>query len=125
MVQDAFSGGSNSAPPTLSAGIQEAERRGLEGHERDDGEWVDPKPIQLGAIREGFCTAADEEEFNVFSVVDPSRVRDGDTMTENFNRVYRRWSSVTEKVAEEVAEQLRQEGYEIDPDGQGQGQGQR
>lgn len=110
MVQDTL-------PRDLAEGIAMAERQNKDGFENADGEFVDPRPVQLGAIREGFREAAQEDDFDVYTVVDASRVREGDSMTRNFNRVFRQWSQQTEKVAEEIAAQLRDQGYTIDEDG--------
>lgn len=91
-----------------------ANRNGLEGFEDAQGNWVDPRVIQLGAIREGFREASDVDDFDVFTVVSPSRVREGEPMVRNFNRVFRQWSSQTDKVAHEVAAQLREMGHDIE-----------
>jgi hypothetical protein len=105
-------------PATLAEGIEMAERQGLEPTTDYNGRHVDPLPIQAAAIREGFQAAAKEDGFNVFTVVDPSVLREGDPLQENFRLVFNRWEEQTDKVAAEIANQIEDMGYDLeDADG--------
>ena len=101
-------------PHDLADGVRIATAQGLDGYEDNTGTFVDPRPVQLGAIREGFRAASKIDDFDVFTVVSPSRVRADEPLVRNFNRVFRQWSQQTDRVAHEVAAQLREMGHEID-----------
>lgn len=109
MVQNA-----REVPRTLQAGIEKADREGKQGYEDDRGRWIDPKPVQLGAIREAFATASNEDDFNVFTVVDPSKVRDDRPFEQNFRQVQRTFAKRSEESAETIVDQLEAEGYDVD-----------
>lgn len=109
MVQDA-----SEIPFSLTEGVREADRRGLSGYEDDYGNWVDPRPVQLGAIREGFREASGKNDFDVFEIVNPDMVKEDKPLESNFNRVYSSWESQAEDVSEEIARQLEEMGYDLD-----------
>lgn len=85
--------------------VRAAEECDEEGFERDDGKWVDPVPVQRVAIEEGFRQAvkqadstAGTDDFDVWSVINPdAALREGDTVAENFRRVWDQWKSTTNR----------------------------
>lgn len=78
--------------------IQAAEECDEEGYEREDGKWVDPLPVQEAAIHEGFRAAAQEQNFDVWSVVNKDvALHEGKTLAENFERVFQSWSDTVER----------------------------
>lgn len=102
-------------PNSLDAALTRAQREGKEGYHRDsDGKFVDPKPVQLFVIWQGFASASEREDFDIWTVADPRVVREGDTVAENFQRVYAKWDDTTDDVAQEVADQLESLGHELE-----------
>jgi len=79
----------------ILAAAEEAEE---DGFERDDGRWVDPPLVQKVAIEVGFKQAADDQQFDVWSVVNPKvAIREDNTLAENFGRVYDQYENVAER----------------------------
>lgn len=96
--------------------IQAAEQCDEEGFEREDGKWVDPLPVQEAAIHEGFRAAAQEQNFDVWSVVNKSvALQEGKTLAENFERVFQSWSDTVNRpemvnAVEDKIEEMEQDG---------------
>lgn len=83
------------------------ERADQDGFERDDGRWVDPPTVQKAAIEIGFANAAKMDGFDIWTVVNPSvAIRDGQTLAENFERVYDQYSQVAE--SDEIKGRIQQ-----------------
>lgn len=75
-----------------------------EGYKRDDGRWVDPLEVQKVAVEEGFRVAADDPDFDVWTIVNPDvALREGSTVAENFERVFDQWAGTAEKSLDESA----------------------
>lgn len=111
----------SSSQEEFAAAIERAQRR---GYEEREGRWetpdgtvlspgVDPKPIQEAAIKIGFDRATEEADFDIWTVVDRSIVREGRHINHNFTRVVDEFQAQSEDVAEEVARQLEAMGEDL------------
>lgn len=95
--------------------IRAAQQCEEEGHHRDDGKWVDPLPVQEVAIHEGFRRASDDDAFDVWTVVNKrATLREGDTVAENFERVFEQWDDQVNspeivQAVEDALDRMRQE----------------
>lgn len=113
---------SSSAEDQFEAAIDRAKRR---GYEEREGQWVtpdgtvlrtgvDPKPLQEAAIKIGFDQATESADFDIWTVVDRSIVREGRHINRNFKRVVEEFQAQSEEVAEEVARQLEEMGEDLE-----------
>lgn len=112
----------SSAEQQFGQAIEQAKQAGY--HENPSGEWVtpdgrtlptgiDPKPVQEAAIALGFEQATETPGFDIWTVVDRSMVREGDSLADNFSRVVSQFQASSEDVAEEVASQLEAMGEDL------------
>lgn len=91
---------------------QAAEQAETDGYEREDGKWVDPMPVQKVAIESGFSAASDDPDFSIWSVVNwDVAYREGNTVAENFERVFDQWEQTVEdeRLKERVVELIEQQ----------------
>lgn len=111
----------SSAEQQLSAAIQDAKQS---GYMQNGSRWItpsgrtlpegaDPLPVQKAAIQIGFRAAADDPEFDIFSVVAESAVNESRTTAENMRQVFKRWEKQTDKSVNEARKQLEQAGYDL------------
>lgn len=105
----------DSVPASLDAAVAAADREGKSGYYRDsDGQFVDPIIVQQFVIYRGFQRISETDGFNIWTVVEPRVLVEGDTVAENFERVGNAFTDVTEDVAQEVADQIEAMGHDLE-----------
>lgn len=78
-----------------------------EGYERDDGNWVDPLPFQKAVLEVAFKKSTRDEEFDIWTVVNPdANMVEGDTIAENGRRVLRSYKKQADGAVDEIESQI-------------------